>query len=85
MLNMKSESIFLRSITRFSVKNFRSLGENSGKSCGFVHFMNKNTLEKVSFLLVRFLWTSKENEHKQTCIIKLELTKYCIELRRSKI
>ncbi|WP_299218366.1 hypothetical protein [uncultured Aquimarina sp.] len=24
----------------------------------------KNTLEKVSFLLVRFLWTSKENEQK---------------------
>jgi len=28
----------------------------------------KNTLEKVSFLLVRFLWTSKENEHNSIII-----------------
>ncbi|MCB9043149.1 MAG: hypothetical protein H6554_05240 [Chitinophagales bacterium] len=27
----------------------------------------KNTLKKVSFLLLRFLWTSKENEEVQSC------------------
>ncbi|MCB9042711.1 MAG: hypothetical protein H6554_02955 [Chitinophagales bacterium] len=27
----------------------------------------KNTLKKVSFLLLRFLWTSKENEEVSSC------------------
>ncbi|MCB9042710.1 MAG: hypothetical protein H6554_02950 [Chitinophagales bacterium] len=29
----------------------------------------KNTLKKVSFLLLRFLWTSKENEEAQSILL----------------
>ncbi|MCB9044012.1 MAG: hypothetical protein H6554_09650 [Chitinophagales bacterium] len=33
----------------------------------------KNTLKKVSFLLLRFLWTSKENEEAQRIVLSTNL------------
>ncbi len=42
---------------------------------------SKNTCEKVYFLLVRFLWSHKENEHKY---IKLFLF-YCLYQKNEKI
>ena len=62
---MKIIKIFCGSVVSKSVKNFRSPGENSGICERFLivkHEKSKNAFEKGPFLLVRFLWASKENE-----------------------
>ncbi|MCB9043472.1 MAG: hypothetical protein H6554_06870 [Chitinophagales bacterium] len=40
----------------------------------------KNTLKKVSFLLLRFLWTSKENEDAQSIVLYPKLSGKYLQL-----